>query len=71
MSSISLGLFIPFNTAFLVISLKVIRLVFSDFNFNACNKCHDIASPSLSSSVANHTISDFLAKDESSETTFF
>ena len=53
--SISLAFFKDSFTAFFVISLKVIRytfLSFCSFNFKACIRCHEIASPSRSGSVA-------------------
>ena len=54
-----------------MISLKVILLVLSSFNDNASTKCQEIASPSRSSSVANHTVSAFFANDFNSPTSFF
>ena len=68
---ISLGELTAFKTAFLVISLKVIRLVSDDFKFKAWSRCHEIASPSRSSSVANHIKSHFFAILFNSLTTFF
>ena len=41
------------------------------FNFNELKRCQAIASPSLSSSLANHTISDLLAKSFRFLTTVF
>ena len=57
--------------AFLVISWKTMRRVFSGFSPNTSNRCHEMASPSRSSSEANHTISAFLASAFSSFTNFF
>ena len=58
--SISLGLLIAFSIAFLVISLKVIRLNFFLGMFRMSCKCFAIASPSLSGSLAKYTNSAFL-----------
>ena len=52
-----LGFSIAFKIADFVISLNVIRLVFSSLSPNVSYKCQEIASPSRSSSVANHIIS--------------
>ena len=54
---ISLGLSIALRIAFLVISLKTILLVFVLSNLRDSYKCQAIASPSLSSSLANQTVS--------------
>ena len=45
-----------------VISLNTILLVLSASNFKVLNKCQAIASPSRSSSLASHTVLDFLTK---------
>ena len=57
--SISLDCLIACLTAFFVISLKVMRLVFFGSSFRAWSKCHEIASPSRSGSVARYTLSAF------------
>ena len=66
-----LGLFIAFVIAFLVISLNTILFVVLSFSLSVLNKCQAIASPSLSSSLANHTVFDFLTKSDKVLTTFF
>ena len=58
--SISLGCFKDAFTAGFVISLNVILAVFFMSSFNAVAKCHEIASPSRSGSVARYTLSAFL-----------
>ena len=64
------GFSIAFWTAVFVISLKVIRLVSLLSNPRVSYKCHEIASPSRSSSVASHTISAALVSFFNSATTF-
>ena len=59
--SIFLGCFIEFCTASLVISLKVTLQVLSSGICNIYAKCHAIASPSRSGSVAKKTFLAFLA----------
>ena len=59
--SISRGAFKDAFTAFFVISLKVILRIFFSSNFSAVARCHEIASPSRSGSVARNTLSDFFA----------
>ena len=54
----------------LVISENTMRLVCSGFKPKASTKCQLMASPSRSSSVASHTVSDFLASAFNSLTTF-
>ncbi len=44
-----------------VISLKVTRLAFSSSRFKSAFKCHEMASPSRSGSVARYTVSLLLA----------
>src|SRR5690606_12503373 len=55
----------------LVISWKTIRFVLSSFNASVSYKCHEIASPSRSSSEANQTVSAALANFFNSLTTAF
>ena len=59
--SILRGSFKDAFTAFCVISLKVILCAFLSSNFSAWLRCHEIASPSRSSSDASHTVSASLA----------
>ena len=66
--SISRGFRIAFFMALSVISLKTMRLVVF-FKPNASFKCQEIDSPSRSSSVANQTSSEDLAKLFSSDIT--
>ena len=68
---ISRGVSIACKIAFLVISWKTIRFVFSGFNPKTSYRCQDIASPSRSSSDASHTCSAVLASDFNSDTSFF
>ena len=60
-----------FRIAFFVISENTMRLVASGFNFNVSARCHDMASPSRSSSVASQAISALLAACFSSLTSCF
>ena len=46
-------------TALFVISLNVILYISLSSNFNAFERCHEIASPSRSGSVARYTLSAF------------
>ena len=55
MISISLGSFTAFCTAVFVISLKVTLVILSLFTSNILDRCHAIASPSRSGSVAKYT----------------
>ena len=64
--SIVLGSFNDAFTACLVISLKVMRRIFFSSSFKAVARCHDIASPSRSGSVARYTLSAFFASFRSS-----
>ena len=54
------GSLIDALTAFLVISLKLILLISLSSILSACARCHDMASPSRSGSVARYILSDFL-----------
>ena len=58
----SLGFSIAFWMADLVMELNTILLVLFLSSPNSSAKCHDIASPSRSSSLASHMVSAFLAK---------
>ena len=69
--SILRGCSMAFRMALWVISWKTIRLVCSGCSFSTSYKCHAIASPSRSSSDANHTVSASLASAFNSSTTFF
>ena len=66
-----LGFSMAFKMAVLVISLNTMRLVFSAFKPKTSNKCQLMASPSRSSSDANHTVSASLAYFFNSATNFF
>ena len=66
-----IGLATASSIADLVISWKTILFVFSSGSSNASFKCHDIASPSRSSSVASQTVSAFFVIFFSSLTTDF
>ncbi len=68
---ITLGTSIALLIAFSVISEKTIRREFSSFKFKLLDKCHAIASPSLSSSLASQTISACLESFFNSLTIFF
>ena len=59
--SMSLGSLIAFCTAVLVISLNVTLVTFESSTSNIFDKCHAIASPSRSGSVARYTFFDDLA----------
>ena len=59
--SIFLGSFIAFCTAVFVISLNVTLVIFSLLSSNIFAKCHAIASPSRSGSVAKYTVFAFFA----------
>ena len=61
LTSISLGSFIAFCTAVFVISLKVTLVILSPSISNIFAKCHAIASPSRSGSVARYTFFAALA----------
>ena len=67
----ALGFSIAFLIADSVISLNTILLALFSSNFNNLNKCQAIASPSRSSSLANHTVSDLSAKSLRFLTTVF
>ena len=69
--SIFRGLSSAFVTADLVISLNTIRLSSLISRPSSCARCHEIASPSLSGSVARKTFSAFLASFFNSLTTSF
>ena len=69
--SMVLGFSIACKIAVFVISLKTMRLVFSSLRPNTSNKCQLMASPSLSSSDANQTVSASLAYFFNSATNFF
>ncbi len=64
-----LGFCIAWSIACLVISWKTILDVLEISSHNCWATCRPIASPSRSSSVAIHTLSDFFAKDFNSERT--
>ena len=70
-TSMSRGFSMAFSIAVLVISWNTMRLVFSGSSPKTSNKCHEIASPSRSSSDASHTISAFFASAFNSATNFF
>ena len=57
--------------AFFVISWNTMRLVLFSSKPSTSQRCHEIASPSRSSSEASHTFFAFLAQLLSSDTTFF
>ena len=59
--SMVLGCFIASKMACLVISWNTIRFVCSTSRPSTWARCHDIASPSRSSSDASHTLSELLA----------
>ena len=66
--SMSLGCSMACRMAGLVISWNTMRLVCSGFRPSTSYKCHEIASPSRSSSEANQTVPAFLASAFSSFT---
>ena len=61
--SIFLGCATPFSMPVLVISLKVILSDASRGSPRSCARCHDIASPSRSGSVARYILSAFFASE--------
>ena len=69
--SICLGCSIAFRIADLVISWKTILFVLSVSSPSVSDRCHDMASPSRSSSDASHTVDASFAAFLSSDTTFF
>ena len=71
LTSTVLGFSIDLRIAVFVISEKTMRLVDSGLSFNVSYKCHEMASPSRSSSVASHTTSALDAACLSSFTSCF
>ena len=65
------GFCIALRMAFLVISWNTILFVLSSVSPRVSNRCHEMASPSRSSSDASHTVSASFAAFLRSATTFF